>query len=214
MSAVATAAGTGPKEPTMAVDAQAVLRTLLDFYDFRDTIVLSVGAGGGQLAEYGRVARRVVAVDCDAQALGALADRLASLGLGDRFELVAADFLAVGVHADVVLFEFSLHEMPDPEAALAHAAGLAPDVVIIDHAERSAWAWHVVEEDKVAASARSIAARAPRRSLRVETVQRFADHEELLKKVRVQGEAALRRAATFAGCRDFEIPMAYRLDLN
>lgn len=174
--------------------------------------MLSVGAGGGQLAGYGRVARRVIAVDCDAQALGALADGLASLGLGDCFELVAADFLAVGAHADVVLFEFSLHEMPDPDAALAHAAGLAPGVVIIYPAERSPWAWHSVGEAKVPAFARSIAARAPQRSRRVETVQRFANHAELAGKVLVQGEEALRSAGAFAGRKDFAIPMAYRLD--
>jgi predicted RNA methylase len=197
----------------MAVDVQVVLRNLLEFYDFRDKTVLSVGAGGGQLAEYGRTAGRVVAVDCDPSALRSLAERLAERGLADRFELVEAEFLAVECRADVVLFEFSLHEMPDPTVALAHASSLAPDVVVLDHAEGSTWAWHVVEEDKVAVSARSIAARGAPRTQRVETVQRFADCDELVEKVRVQGETALRRAEPFAGRGDFEIPMAYRLDL-
>ncbi|MEW6336846.1 MAG: class I SAM-dependent methyltransferase [Acidobacteriota bacterium] len=197
----------------MAVDVHAVLRNLLEFYDFRGTTVLSVGAGGGQLAEYGRTAKRVVAVDHDPDALRALAERLAERGLADRFELLAADVLAVERRADVVLFEFSLHEMSDPAAALGHAAALAPDVVVLDHAEGSTWAWHVVEEDKLAVAARAIAARGTRRSLRVETVQRFATYAELTDKVGVQGGEALRRAEPFAGRSGFEIPMAYRLDL-
>ena len=57
----------------MATDMAAVLANLLGFYRFDDTIMIAVGAGGGQLAGYGRVARQVIAVDSDGAALAALA---------------------------------------------------------------------------------------------------------------------------------------------
>ena len=133
----------------MATDVGLVVRNLRGFYPCAGKTVVSGGAGGGQLVGYGREARRVVAVDADAEALRRRSGVLAANGLTERFEPICSDVLDVTVRGDVVLFEFSLHEMPDPERALAHARTLAPDVVVLDHAPDSRWAWHVVEEEKV-----------------------------------------------------------------
>jgi len=54
----------------MATDIKKVIEDLLGFYDFDDKVVISVGAGGGQLIEYGRKAKRVIALDNDAEAIG------------------------------------------------------------------------------------------------------------------------------------------------
>ncbi|HVN32236.1 MAG TPA: methyltransferase domain-containing protein [Thermoanaerobaculaceae bacterium] len=195
----------------MATDYAALLANLLAFYEFGNKVMLSVGAGGGQLAGYGRVARKVIAVDSDAAALAALAERTRLLGIEDRFDLVEKDFMAVAERADVVLFEFALHEIPDPGAALAHAATLAPDTVIIDHAPGSPWSHAVDETEKVAASWEAAAARGPRRVQDYDAVQRFPSYRELFDKVKGQGEEAIRRIERWRGCTDITIPMAYRI---
>ncbi len=197
----------------MATDVGAVLDNLLRFYQFEDKVMLAVGAGGGQLAGYARVASKVIAVDPDPAALVALLDRARQLGIADRFVLVQADFMAVEERAEVVLFEFALHEIPDPGAALAHAASLAPDVVVIDHAPGSPWAHAVDETEKVAAAWEAIAARGVRRTDRYDTLQRFATYRELFDKVKVQGAEAVRRIERWRGCADIAIPMSYRTAL-
>ena len=197
----------------MATDVAAVLANLLAFYKFDDKTMISVGAGGGQLAGYGRVARKVIAVDPDGAALAALAERTRALGIEDRFALLEKDFMAVSERGDVVLFEFSLHELPDPAAALAHATTLALDIVIIDHAPGSSWADDVDETEKVAASWAAVAARGTRRTEDYHAVQRFASYQELFDKVKSQGAEAIRRIERWRGCADITIPMAYRTAL-
>ena len=193
----------------MATDLRLVVQNLLDFYPFAGKTVVSVGAGGGQLVEYGREARRVGVVDSDVEALRRLADVLAERGLMDRFEPTCSDLLDVTARSDVVLFEFSLHEMPDPESALAHARTLAPDVVVLDHAPGSEWAWHVVEEEKVRRSAEA----ARRAGVRAERLfggeRRFTSHAELLAKVSGQGPLAVERAERFRGASGIVIPFGY-----
>ena len=99
--------------------------------------------------------------------------------------------------------------MPDPERALAHARTLAPDVVVLDHAPGSEWAWHVVEEEKVARSAEA----ARRAGVRAERLfrgeQRFAGHAELIAKVSGQGLLAVERAERFRGASGIVIPFGY-----
>jgi ubiquinone/menaquinone biosynthesis C-methylase UbiE len=197
----------------MATDVAAVLANLLRFYNFGGKTMLSVGAGGGQLAGYGAIARRVIAVDRDGAALAVLAERARELGIAERFVLVEDDFLAVARSADVVLFEFALHEIPDPGAALAHALTLAPDVVVIDHAPDSPWVRVTDEAEKVASSWRAVAGRGVRRREDHDAVQRFASHEEFVRKVEGQGAEALRRAERWHGCAAIEIPMAYAIAL-
>lgn len=194
----------------MATDFALILENLLQFYVFDNKVMLCVGAGGGQLAGYGRVARKVIAVDRDGAALAALAERIRADGIEDNFVLVQEDFMAVTERADVVLFEFALHEMPDPGAALAHAANLAPDIVIIDHAPGSQWAHVVDEAEKIATSWTAVAVRGARRTEDYDTVQRFASYGELLQKIKSQGAEAIRRIERWHQCTDITIPMAYR----
>lgn len=195
----------------MATDLAALLDNLLRFYPFDGKVVLAVGAGGGQLAGYGRAAQRVIAVDPDGAALAALAERIAALAISDRFALVANDFMAVDERADVVLFEFALHELPDPAAALAHAGALAPDTVVIDHAPGSPWAHAADEAEKVAAAWRAVADRGVRREAGFHAVQRFASYGELAKKLAGQGAEAMRRIERWRGCAEIAIPMGYRI---
>ena len=197
----------------MATDIQQIVRNLWNFYDFTDRIVVSVGAGGGQLVEYARPASRVIAVDRDAAALARLTARLLECGLSDKFTLVASDLLDVRPRGDVLLFEFCLHEMAEPERALAHARELAPDVVVIDHAAGSRWSWCAVEDGEVEAGWRAVDRGAIRRQETVEAFQQFADYAELEAKLASQGPESRKRIGPYRGQRAISIPMPYRLAL-
>jgi len=195
----------------MATDMALVLENLLRFYVFDAKVMICVGAGGGQLAGYGWVARKVIAVDPDGAALATLAERIRAVGIEDKFVVVQKDFMVVTERADVVLFEFALHEMLLPDAALARAGTLAPDVVIIDHAPGSPWAHVADEAEKVVASWEAVSARGVRRQEDYDAVQRFASYEELVQKIKGQGAEAIRRIEPWRGRTNITIPMAYRI---
>lgn len=193
----------------MATDYDRIIRNLFDFFDFSGRTVIAVGAGGGQLMEYGRAAAKVIAVDQDPAALTALRERLEPAGLTDKFALVHSDFLDFREKADVVLFEFCLHEMPDPSAALAHSRTLAPAAVVMDHWPGSEWAFTTAEEDKAMAAWAAVVSSLPERIVSFEACQFFKDFEELWQKVHGQGEKSLARIEKFKGLSDITIPMSY-----
>ena len=195
----------------MATDIAAVIRNLVAFHDFTQATVIHVGAGGGQFVGYAAAARRVLAVDPDADALDRLMRSLEEKGLTDRFQVVRSDLMAITAHADVVFFEFCLHEIPDPTAALRHALTLAPQVLVVDPAPGSPWAWTCGEEDKVVASWAAVTRLAVVREALFEGVQRFHDFAELHAKLATAGELALQRIEAYRDRMDFTIPMPYRM---
>jgi len=193
----------------MATDIAKVLGNLFDFYDFSGKTVVSVGAGGGQFIEYGRPARSVFAVDNSREALDKLEDSLSRSDLRQKFTLVLSDFNRCEQKGDVVVFEFCLHELPDPAAALEHARSLAGDVLVLDHLPESPWIYYATEENKAAGSWLALSSLPLRKVQKYETVQFFKDYEELRRKVEVMGEAAIVRIKPFLGRPDFTIPMSY-----
>jgi predicted RNA methylase len=193
----------------MATDYQRIIRNLQEFVDFTGRAVIAVGAGGGQLVEYGRGTAKTVAVDRDPAALDVLRKRAAQAGLADKFVLVRADFMEFRERGDIVLFEFCLHEIPDPGAALAQALTLAPAVVVMDHWPGSEWAFMASEEDKAAAAWAAIRASRPEKIVSFDAVQVFKDYEELRLKLQGQGQTSLDRIARFMGRTDITIPMSY-----
>ena len=197
----------------MATDYRKLIANLLTFYDFTDKTVIAAGGGGGQLVEYGRAAGKVLAVDNNAPALEKLRESLRAAGLEDKFTPVLGDFQDVETRADIVLFEFSLHEMPDPGAAVERARRLAPAVIVFDHWPGSEWSYIAGEEKKVAASWAALVRFPVKKKQMHETVQSFRDYEELYEKVKGQGETSLARIAEFKGLRDIRIPMSYGLAL-
>jgi ubiquinone/menaquinone biosynthesis C-methylase UbiE len=197
----------------MATDLARILSNLLAFFDFSDAVMISCGAGGGQLAEYGRTARKVIAVDIDAGALDRLRDRLRSLGLEDKFELIQSDFCQISRSADVVLFEVSLHELPDPARALRHAATLAKAVVVLDHAPGSEWSSYVLDSEKVEVSWREVERFGIVRKNDYEAVQFFKDYEEFAAKIAHLGEEALRGIEKFRSAKNISLAMPYRIAL-
>lgn len=193
----------------MAADIDLILKNLMEFYSFSGKHVLAVGAGGGQFAAYGREARTVTAVERDLAAMESLRAAVSRLGLADRFVYWSGDFNICPVAADVVLFEFCLHEMDDPAAAITRALRLAPEAVVIDHAPGSPWIFYGAEDDKVERSWKALAAFPLTRRADFNSEQRFADFAELEAKVRPQGQESLRRIEPFRGRRGIVIPMGY-----
>jgi hypothetical protein len=214
MAAGPAGAGTAAGGAVIVVtDIRKIVLQLSAFYDFTGKNVVAVGAGGGQLVEYARPARHVVAVDRDRAALDRLAARLRESGLADTFTLVYGDFLDVSPRGDVVVLEFCLHQIGDQGRALVHARGLAPDVVVIDHAPGSAWEWYAGEDGMVEAGWKAVEGLSIRRQETVEAWQRFIDYAALEARLAGQGPVSRERIAARRGERAISIPMPYRLAL-
>ncbi len=197
----------------MGADYPKMMDQLRTFYDFNGKIVLFVGAGGGQLLDPSVRPKKLIAIDHDPAALAELQRRVTAKGMQDMVEIICAKFEDVTRSADVVYFEFCLHEMDDAMAALKHAHRMAPDIVVYDHAPGSEWIYYGAEEDKVARSAEIMTQHGVRRSESYRTDQRFRNYQELLAKVSPQGAVAIERAQRFEGVTNIVIPMDYGLTL-
>lgn len=108
-----------------------------------------------------------------------------------------------------MVFEFSLHEMADPAAALTHAHTLAPEIVIFDHAPGSEWAWHASEEEKIERSFAALTAAGIKRRIDFNTVQTFDNVTRLLERIKGQGREAIARAQKFPAGKPITIAMEY-----
>ena len=197
----------------MATDLKKIIENLLAFCDFKDRTAITVGAGGGQFIEYGRHARHVLALDSDPQALQKLQENLKIADLENKFTPVLGDFFQTHLRGDVVLFEFCLHEMPDPKAAITHARTMAPEIVVIDHWPGSEWSYYTAEDEKVAASWGAMETFPLKKKQKYDAVHFFKDYDELYQKVHVQGEISLARIERFRSHKSIAIPMSYGLAL-
>jgi ubiquinone/menaquinone biosynthesis C-methylase UbiE len=197
----------------VATDVRQIVANLAAFYDFTDRTVVAVGAGGGQLVEYARPCRQVIAVDKDETAILQLSRRATECGLSEKYSILRGDFLSMEPRGDVVLFEFCLHEMDRPDAALAHARKLAPDVLIIDHAPSSPWSWYADEDVQVQSAWDAVWRKSVRRQQTIEASQQFREFAELEDKLASRGPTSLDRIVSLRRHAAFSIPMPYVLAL-
>jgi hypothetical protein len=197
----------------MATDIAAIVRHLEEFFSFRGKTVLHVGAGGGQFIGYAMHATRVVGVDPDPDAVDRLKSAIREAGLQDRYHALQADLMTVAERSDVVFFEFCLHEIADPAAALRHARTLAPRVLVVDPAPGSRWAWYCGEEEKVVRSWAAVERFGLGLTAQFLGRQTFHDYGEIAAKIGMLGEPTLTRIAEFRDRTDFEIAMPYRMVL-
>ncbi len=195
----------------MATDIARILSNLASVYDFAGKSVVHVGAGGGQLVAYAKTARHVVTVDPDEEAVERLRAAIEDQGLQDRFTVREGAFETVIDRADVVFFEFCLHEMAEPDAALRHARTLAPETVVIDHSPESPWAWHTAETGKAQRSWDAVERAGIRVDRRFAGRQLFPDVAALVARLASLGEPAIGRAHALADARDIDIEMVYRV---
>jgi hypothetical protein len=197
----------------LAADYGQFTENLSRFYDFTGKVVLFVGAGRRQLFDFSVKTKRIIAIEQDADVASQLKANIRTKGIEDSVDVVCANFEEVTSSGDVVYFEFCLHEMPDPQRALAHAKTLARDIVLFDHLPDSEWAFCAAEEEKVQRSAEVIAGFAVRRRQTFCTAQSFKDYAELLAKISAQGQVAIERAQRFRGATNIIIPMSCELAL-
>jgi hypothetical protein len=197
----------------MAADYAQMARDLDHFYDFKDKVVVFVGAGSKQLLDLRQKPKRAIAIDQNEEALQQLRQEVEAQHLESVVEIVHSDYYDVTSRGDVVYFEFCLHEMKDPEKALTHAKSLAPDIVVFDHTPGSEWVYLGAEEDKVLSSTEAMERFGIRGREFFRTDQHFKDHAELLAKVSPQGPLAVERAARFMNVTGIAIPMDYGLTL-
>jgi SAM-dependent methyltransferase len=195
----------------VATDIAMVIANLTSFYDFKDKSVVHVGAGGGQLVGYAVNARQVVAIDPDAEAIARLRPAIEALGLGGRFTIRQAEFESASDLADVVFFEFCLHEMADPDAALRHARTLAPEALVLDHVPESRWTWHTAETSKTERSWAAVERAGIRADRRFHGRQLFANVEALVTRLASLGEPAVSRARALGDATGIDIEMIYRV---
>jgi hypothetical protein len=199
----------------MAADYTLMIKNLLEFYDFKDKTMICIGAGGGQFIGYSEPPKKIIAIDQDAGALEKLRLAVAGNNVAGKFELVHGDFLTMDlpVHGDAVLFEFCLHEMADAAVALNRAGKLADNVIVFDHGLKSQWAYYVVEEEKVRVSWQAVKHFKVSKHREYSAEQKFKDYDEILAKVKPQGEVAIQRIEKFKGKVNFTIPFTYELAL-
>jgi len=199
----------------MAADIGRIVSELSSFKSLLGKRVLSVGAGGGQFVDLYRGAREVVALDSDPSALEALRERVRSEGLENRVTPLLGDLLLLPERGayDLLLFEFSLHEMGDPEEALEKASSLASEILVADHDPSSPWASLVGEGEKVARAWRGLRNRGALLEVAHRGEQLFSSKEELLRRVAPLGPEVLQNARAWAEREGLRIPMVYRFAL-
>lgn len=199
----------------MAADIGRIVSELISFRSLLGKRVLSVGAGGGQFVGLYREAREVVALDNDPSALDALRERVRLEGLENRVTPLLGDLLLLPEEEkyDLLLFEFSLHEMGDPEVALKKACTLASEVLVADHDPSSPWASLVGEGEKVARAWRGVRNRGALLEVAHGGEQIFSSKEELLRRVAPLGPEVQGNARAWAEREGLRIPMVYRFAL-
>jgi hypothetical protein len=197
----------------MVVNRSELTANLTRFYDFNGKAALYVGAGGGQLLGPASGVRKLVAIDSDAESLRGFRNEAKTKWAGIPIQFVPRGFESVDARADVVYFEFCLHEMAHPIKALAHAHSLAPDIVVMDHLPESEWIFYGAEETQVLRSTKTIESFGIRRRESLRTQQRFKDYQELAARLAEAGGKSLQRSLPLKGAKDITIMMDYGLFL-
>jgi hypothetical protein len=197
----------------LVVDRRKLALDLFNFYNFKDKIVLYVGAGGHQILCPEMSPAKVVAIDSDSKSLQGFRNEANSKWSGIPIQFVPTRFEAIDLPGDVVYFEFCLHLMNNPGVALEHAHSLALEIVVMDHLLESEWTFYSGEEPKVLLSTRAIESFGIKRRELKNTVQRFDDYPQLLTRLSEQGEKSTRRILSLREAKDIKIKMDYALYL-
>ena len=197
----------------MATDLAALVARLRAFKDPAGLDVLAVGCGGGQLASYLAGARSIIALDIDGEALQRFAAALSVLGAPAPCRMIEGPLEAWDGRVDLAFFEFCLHEMQDPDGALAYAGKRASYILVADHYPGSIWALCTGEGEKVERAWKAAAVRKPSSLEIVDAVQVFRDFDELEGRVASQGEPALNYIQRYRDKRDLLIPMRWAMAL-
>jgi hypothetical protein len=193
----------------MATDIGKMLSNLLSFYDFSNKRMISVGAGGAKLLGYEKMTTSIIAIDSDLKALDSLSECAKTAGIFEKFSFVGSKFSDFSGKADLLMFDFCLHEMPDPSEALEHARELVKDIIVFDHYLESEWAHYTGETEIIKASWAAIGKAKPRRVQHYSAVQKFTNYEELFKKLEPLGPKIIKGIEKFKNSKNIVMQMPY-----
>jgi hypothetical protein len=128
---------------------------------------------------------------------------------------VIQDFYSLDLKekADLVFFEFCLHEMDDSKRAIEYAKSFANKVVIVDHVPESKWSWYCCETEKISRSWKLMETLDFQESKQIVAMQTYHSYEELKSKLSVVGDEAIKRIEELKDKEDINIEMPYRMVL-
>lgn len=195
------------------INLEAIVDNLTAFYPLEGKRIIHVGVGGGILTGYSGTAKEIVGIDSNPAIEPILAAKLKAENLTGKFQVRIMDFIDYAQRADVVFFEFCLHEMENPLASIMHALTIAPTVLIADHSRNSQWSWYGCETEKLERSWTAINQFDVRHRAKFEETQRFDSFEDLHQKLSVLGAESLARIELLRNEHPIGIPMPYEVCL-
>ncbi len=195
------------------INLEAIVDNLTTFYPLEGKRIIHVGVGSGILTGYSGTAKEIVGIDSNPTIEPILAAKLKAENLTGKFQVRIMDFIDYAQRADVVFFEFCLHEMENPLAFIMHALTIAPTVVIADHSRNSQWSWYGCETEKLERSWAAINQFEVRHRATFEETQRFNSFEDLHQKLSVLGAESLARIEPLRNENHIGIPMPYEVCL-
>lgn len=197
----------------MATDINIIEKNIRSIYDFHNKTVIQVGAGGGQLIGCAKDAESIIAVDNDPSAIEKLKIVVEENGKSEKISIKEGTIDSVNQQADVVFFEFCLHEINEPEKAICQALNLATEVLIVDHQPDSAWAWYTCETQKATQSWSDVEKYSLFQKKSFKAIQYFSEYSELYARLAPLGDLAIKRIQKFESQNDIEIDMFYSVAL-
>ena len=195
----------------MATDIDAVISNFRNFASLHSKNVAVIGAGGGQLIDLYKDARKVIAIDNDKKALEKLKEKVIEKRRYDDYLLIDQDFHDVSIKADCIVFEFCLHEMNDIGKAVKKAREIADTVIIIDHYWDFEWIKCVNEYEKVQKVRSYFEIDPPSKIQCFNQYQVFENHKDLFEKVKSQGNEAIQYVRKFEKIQDIRIEFGYMI---
>jgi hypothetical protein len=197
----------------MVLETQHILKNLMEFYDFRNKVIISVGSDGMQLVGYGRTAKYVIAINSIPDASESLNDIVRYNNLEDKYKIVTGNFPDMNVKGDVILFEFSLHKMNNPSEILEKSLSRAIDVIVLDHWIDSEWVYYTGGEVKVFEEWKAIRSLSPVKSKSFSCLHLFPKYEDLENKLMHYGTIGQERIHSFKNKTNITIVMHYNIAL-
>ena len=196
----------------MATYLDKMKQDISEFIDCHRQTVLIVGAGGGKLFGYTDSARKIYALDCNKEALDKLNEIIRECDQGNKYELICDYFENVTTNVDIVIFEFSLHEIPDTYKTLKHAKSLATRVIVAEHTSDSEWICLAQEDQNVKRVEDGLSKFNIKKSNEYITGKEFKDLDDLKSKLGYRIDDTLPSIfENYKNKKNYVIEMKYRI---
>lgn len=197
----------------MGADINKIINNLNEFYNLTDKKIIHVGIGKGLFTGYSNLAKKVFAYDNNPDIEKDLLSKLQNENTIDRYVIRISDFSDCKDNADLVFFEFCLHEIENPNEALEFAKGISNNILIIDHSKFSKWSYYTLESDKLEKSWSAINNFEYKKHKAFDEYQFFNDFSELKDKLSVLGDECMKRIKEFENESNIKIYMPYEICL-